>query len=77
MNKPVLFIYKKEGGRQSEQSKKSEIRIHVAGRIEGKYEKEQTGTGSCDPQQKPSGAEVKAGGTQRTFPPGDCQRGRV
>ena len=59
MNEPVLFIYKKEGGRQSEQSKKSEIRIHVAGRIEGKYGKEQTGTGSCDPQQKPSGAEKK------------------
>ena len=27
MNEPVLFIYRKEGGRQSEQSKKSEIRI--------------------------------------------------
>ena len=34
MNKPVLFIYRKEGGRQSEQSKKSEIRIHVAGGTE-------------------------------------------
>ncbi len=77
MNKPVLFIYRKEGGRQSGQSKKSEIRIHVAGRIKGKYGKEQTGTGSCDPQQKPSGAEEKGGGTQRTFPPADCQRGRV
>ena len=77
MNEPILFIYRKEGGRQSEQSKKSEIRIHVTGRIEGKYGKEQTGTGSCDPQQKPSGAEEKAGGTQRTFPPADCQRGRV
>ena len=31
MNEPVLFIYRKEGGRQSEQSKKSEIRIHVTG----------------------------------------------
>ena len=27
MDEPVLFIYRKEGGRQSEQSKKSEIRI--------------------------------------------------
>lgn len=50
MNEPVLFIYRKEGGRQSEQSKKSEIRIHVAGRIEGKYGKEQTGTGGGNPQ---------------------------
>ena len=25
MNEPILFIYRKEGGRQSEQSKKSEI----------------------------------------------------
>lgn len=31
MNESVLFIYRKEGGRQSEQSKKSEIRIHVTG----------------------------------------------
>ena len=77
MDEPVLFIYRKEGGRQSEQSKKSEIRIHVTGRIEGKYGKEQTGIGSCDPQQKPSGAEKETGGTQRTFPPADCQRGRV
>lgn len=50
MNEPVLFIYRKEGGRKSEQSKKSEIRIHVAGRIEGKYGKEQTGTGGGNPQ---------------------------
>ena len=77
MNEPVLFIYRKEGGRKSEQSKKSEIRIHVAGRIEGKYGKEQTGTGGSNSPQKPSGAEEKAGGTQRTFPPADCQRGRV
>lgn len=34
MNEPVLFIYRKEGGRQSEQSKKFEIRIHVAGGTE-------------------------------------------
>ena len=27
MNEPVLFIYRKEGGRKSEQSKKSEIFI--------------------------------------------------
>lgn len=26
---------------------------------------------------KSSGAEKKTGGTQRTFPPADCQRGRV
>ena len=50
MNKPVLFIYRKEGGRQSEQSKKSEIRIHVAGGTESQHGKEQTGTGGCNPQ---------------------------
>ena len=77
MDEPVLFIYRKEGGRQSEQSKKSEIRIHVAGRIEGKYGKEQTGTGGCDPQQKPSGAEEKVSGTQGTLPSADCKRSRV
>ena len=53
MNEPVLFLYRKEGGRQSEQSKKSEIQIHVAGRIEGKYGKEQTGTGGSNPAVQP------------------------
>lgn len=43
MNEPVLFIYRKEGGRQSEQSKKFEIRIHVAGGTESQRGKEQTG----------------------------------
>ena len=47
------------------------------GRIEGEYGKEQTGTGGCDSQQKPSGAEEKVSGTQGTLPPADCQRGRV
>ena len=60
MNEPILFIYRKEGGRQSEQSKKSEIRIHVAGRIEGKYGKEQTGTGGSNSPQKHSGAAEEA-----------------
>ena len=45
MNEPVLFIYRKEGGRQSEQSKKFEIRIHVAGGTESQRGKEQTGIG--------------------------------
>ena len=50
MNEPVLFIYRKEGGRQSEQSKKFEIRIHVAGGTESQRGKEQTGTGGGNPQ---------------------------
>ena len=47
MNRFFLFTEKKEDDRES---KKSEIRIHVAGRIEGKYGKEQTGTGGGNPQ---------------------------
>ena len=47
MNEPVLFIYRKEGGRQSEQSKKFEIRIHVAGGTESQRGKEQTGIGGA------------------------------
>ena len=50
MNQPVLFIYRKEGGRQSEQSKKFEIRIHVAGGTESQRGKEQTGIGGGNPQ---------------------------
>lgn len=76
MNEPVLFIYRKEGGRQSEQSKNSkyesmsleELKANVE-RADRNWRRQST--------IKIFWSREKTGGTQRTFPPADCQRGRV
>ena len=72
MNEPVLFIYRKEGGRQSEQSKKFEIRIHVAGGIESKHGKEQKGTGAGNSQHVGEDTERVGRHQKGTFPEPEC-----
>ena len=45
--------------------------------LKANMEKSKTGTGGSNSPQKHSGAAEEAGRTQGTFPPADCQRGRV
>ena len=76
MNQPVLFIYRKMK-EDDKVSRAKNPKYESMSPEELKANMEKTGTGGCDSQQKPSGAEEKVSGTQGTLPPADCQRGRV
>ncbi len=78
MNKPVLFIYRKEGGRQKvSRAKNPKYESMSLEELKANMEKSRQELEAAIHHKNHSGAEEKTGGTQRTFPPADCQRGRV
>ena len=61
-------LQKKEGDGDNEQSKKSKVRIHVAGGIESKHGKEQKGTGAGNSQHVGEDTERVGRHQKGTFP---------
>ena len=65
-------LQKKEGDGDNEQSKKSKVRIHVAGGIESKHGKEQKGTGAGNSQHVGEDTERVGRHQKGTFPEPEC-----